>query len=761
MDISTFLAQLRAQSHYQDQIVHIERILPRNARYGDLERPLSTKLSSLLKSTGLWPLYSHQALALNALRRGRHVIMSTPSASGKSLVYNLAVLEALLGDRASRALYLFPTKALAQDQGRALGQLAHPQLLKPQDIATFDGDTPLLERADIKKLARIVLTNPDMLHLGILPNHASWPRLFRKLKYVVVDEAHAYRGVFGSHVAQVLRRLRRLCALYGSRPQFILSSATLANTCEYAQRLVGLDFEVVAEDGSSHGAKDFVFWNPPFLDDTMKARRSANTEASFLLAQLLASGTRSLAFARTRKLTELIYIYTRDRLAETDPALAHRIKPYRAGYLRQERRRIEQELFQGDLLGAVATTALELGVDIGDLDATVLTGYPGSIAGAWQQAGRSGRGREDALSFLVGVDSPLDQYLMRHPDAFFGKGFEHALINPDNPHILKPHLLCAALEMPLWEGDKEFFSPGWDSAAAALEGEGRLRNRHGRRYISPAIRYPAQDVDIRSTAQRNYTVIESSVGSILETVDGATAFFHVHPGAIYLHQGEAYLIKELDITSRTAYAVATDAPYYTQIKYLTTIRVLKVTDSKRVGKVTVYLGDVEVSTDVVGFKKKIQFTEEVIEEEALDLPAQVFSTRAFWFDLPPDIITRLAPAGMDLPGGLHAAEHAAIGILPLFAFCDRGDIGGVSTSEHADTGRPQIFIYDAHPGGTGIADKGYTFIEELWRATLALVSECPCEDGCPSCIQSPKCGNNNQPLDKESAQTILNELSER
>ncbi len=758
MDTSAFLAQLRAHSHYRDQIVHIEGILPRNARYGDLERPLPPRLSSALESAGLLPLYSHQALALDALRRGRDVIMSTPSASGKSLVYNLAVLEAILGDRASRALYLFPTKALAQDQARALRQLAHPQLLKTQDIATFDGDTPLPDRADIKRLARIVLTNPDMLHLGILPNHASWPRLFRKLKYVVVDEAHAYRGVFGSQVSQVLRRLRRLCALYGSRPQFILSSATLANPGEHARRLVGLEFEVVDGDGSPHGAKDFVFWNPPFLDEAKNARGSANTEASFLLTQLLASGTRSLAFARTRKLTELIYMYTRDRLAEIDPALARRIKPYRAGYLPQDRRRIEQELFHGDLLGAVATNALELGVDIGDLDATVLTGYPGSIASAWQQAGRSGRGREGALSFLVGVDSPLDQYLMRHPDAFFKKGFEHALINPDNPHILKPHLLCAALEMPLWEGDKEFFSPGWKDAALALEEEGALRNRRGRRYLSPAIRYPAQDIDIRSTTQGNYAIIESSLGSILETVEGATAFFHIHPGAIYLHQGEAYLIKELDIPSRTAYAVATDAPYYTQAKDLTNLRVLSVTDSMRVGRVTVYLGDVEVSTVVVGFKKKMQFTEEVIEEEALDLPAQVFPTRAFWFDLPPDITARLSPAGLDFPGGLHAAEHAAIGMLPLFALCDRSDIGGVSTPVHADTGRPQIFIYDAHPGGIGIADKGYELIEELWRATLALVSECPCEEGCPSCIQSPKCGNNNQPLDKKAAWVILNEL---
>jgi DEAD/DEAH box helicase domain-containing protein len=684
--------------------------------------------------------------------------MATPSASGKSLVYNLAVLEAILKERASRALYLFPTKALAQDQGRALGELAQLHLLKPQDSATFDGDTPIPERAEIKRRARIVLTNPDMLHLGILPNHTSWPRLFRNLRYVVVDEAHAYRGVFGSHVAQVMRRLRRLCALYGSRPQFVLSSATLANPGEHARRLVGLEFEVVTDDGSPHGGKEFVFWNPPLIDEAKTARRSANTEASLLLTQLMASGTRSLAFARTRKLTELIYMYSRDRLAETDPTLARRIKPYRAGYLPQERRQIEQELFQGQLLGVVATTALELGVDIGDLEATILTGYPGSIASTWQQAGRSGRGGEGSLSFLIGLNSPLDQYLMRHPEAFFGKGFEHALINPDNPRILKPHLLCAAWEMPLKEGDEEFFGPGLREALGEMEEAGSLKDRGGRLYLSPSIGYPAQDIGIRSMAQRDYAVIDASRGSLLETVDGATAFFHIHPGAIYLHQGEAYLIRELDISSRTAYAVLTDAHYYTQTKDLTDLRVLEVADSKGVGGVMAYLGDVEVTTEVIGFKKKMQFTEEVIGEEALDLPPQVFPTRAFWFDLPPEMEARLTRLGLDLPGGLHAAEHAAIGLLPLFALCDRNDIGGVSTPMHADTGRAQVFIYDAHPGGMGIAEKGYELIEDLWRATLALVSECPCQEGCPSCVQSPKCGNNNQPLDKKAARVILGEL---
>ena len=753
-----FLHHLTAQPTYSGQIAHIEHILPRDASYAELDEPLVKDLQDCLDEHGLLPLYTHQADAVNSARQGRNVMVSTSSASGKTLCYNIAVAEALLTEPGSRALYLFPTKALAQDQLRGLRELFSPELLEVEEFATFDGDTPRAERAEIRRRARVVLTNPDMLHIGILPNHHQWSRLLKRLRYVVVDEAHAYRGVFGSHVACVLRRLRRLCNLYGSNPQFICCSATIANPGEHAERLVGLPFEVVDNDGSPHGGKDFVFWNPPIIDEARSVRRSANSEATNLLTELVSHNIHTLTFARTRRLTELIYNYSRHRLAEISPALVNKIKPYRAGYLPQERRQIEQELFTGQLLGVVATTALELGIDIGDLEATVLTGYPGSIASTWQQAGRSGRGRDQSLSFLIGLDNPLDQYFMRHPESFFQKGVENALVNPDNPYILGAHLLCAAWELPLTNEDDKFFGLALSRERTELERQGILRERGGRWYLSPTIAYPAQSINIRSTFRENFALIDTSTDSLLETVEASVAFFQIHPGAIYLHQGESYLVTELDLTNRTAYAEPTTASYYTQAKDITDLHIVKVTHSRSCQQAKVYLGEVEVTTTVVGFRKKAQFTEEVIGEEPLDLPPQHFPTIALWFDLPNETIARLVEAQLDFAGGLHAAEHAAIAVLPLFALCDRNDIGGVSTPSHPDTGRAQIFIYDAYPGGIGIAEKGFSLVEELWQATLKAITECPCQEGCPSCIQSPKCGNNNKPLDKKAAQLLLEGL---
>ena len=759
MDAAAFLHYLVSLPDYRQQVVHIERIPPQGAIFGKLDNPLHPSLQASLESLGISALYSHQAEALNAILAGRNVIIATPSASGKTLCYHLATLDALLHDKDSRALYIFPTKALAQDQLRSLKQILSetkdlPQLLSPGAVATFDGDTPQSERAGIRKQARIVLTNPDMLHLGILPNHQSWSRLFRNLKYVVIDETHIYRGVFGSHVANVLRRLRRLCAFYGAKPQFICCSATIANPQEHAQNIVGLPFEAIVEDGSPHGEKYFTFWNPPVIDEAKTSRRSSNSEAAFLLGELVQKEVRSLAFASTRKLTELIYIYTKEQLP---PSLRNKISPYRAGYLPEDRRRIERQFFDGELLGLVATTALELGINIGDLDATVLTGYPGSIASAWQQAGRSGRSTHSSLSFLIARENPLDQYLMRNPDFFFGKNFDNAIINPVNPYILKPHLLCAAWEKSLEEEDAEFF--GETSALLAeLEQEGRLRKRQGKYYLSPSITYPAQDINIRTTSGQNYAVIDGREGCLLETVETSVAFFQIHSGAVYLHQGESYLIKELDLARHIAWAEPKSVDYYTQTMEIDDIRVTKMLEKKDGRTVEVYFGDVDVTNIVVGFKRKRQFTEEVISEEPLDLPAQNFPTKALWFDLPQKAIDRIAGAGLDFHGGLHACEHAAIGILPLFALCDRNDIGGVSTSFHPDTAKAQIFIYDAHPGGIGIAEKGFEMITELWQATLKAVAECPCAEGCPSCVQSPKCGNNNQPLDKEAAIVLLEEL---
>jgi len=756
MQADSFIQHLKKLSDYEEQIVHIEYIPRCSASFGSLDKPLHSVLQSRLESLGISSLYTHQAQAINATRLGENIMVATASASGKTLCYNLPVLESLLNDRMSRALYLFPTKALAQDQLRSFHELAGPDIIPFEECATFDGDTPQSERGEIKKKARVVLSNPDMLHLGILPNHKSWSRFFSQLKYVVIDEAHIYRGVFGSHVANVIRRLHRLCTRYGSNPLFICCSATIANPLEHAEKLVGKDFKVIDDDGSPNGRKSFVFWNPPIIDKARSTRHSSNSEASLIFTELIKSNIRSLVFTRTRKLTELIYMYSRDHLV---PALADRIKPYRAGYLPEDRRQIEKDLFDGNLLGVVATNALELGIDIGDLDATVITGYPGSISSIWQQAGRSGRGTDSSLSFFIANDNPLDQYFMNNPQYFFGKSFENALINSDNINILIPHLICAAWEQPLSASDAGFFGSNFSQAIAELEKSNAVRERNRNWYVSPRISHPAQDINIRSGSDKYYSVIDISRGyELLETVGASTAFFQIHEGAIYLHQGDAYLITELDLEKRIALATPSDLPYYTQAREVTDIRVTRLNQEKQYSDVTICFGEVDVTNEVIGYRKKMQFTEEIIGDELLELPPQRFITEALWFDLPQKGIDAVNEAGLDLAGGLHATEHAAIALLPLFALCDRNDIGGVSTPFHADTGKAQVFIYDAYPGGIGITEKGFEVIKELWAATLDVIKDCPCQDGCPSCVQSPKCGNNNEPLDKKAAIMLLHEL---
>ena len=756
MDVPSFLSQLEHLPWYSGQMVHWEDVPSRAHIRGDLDRPLKPELERALGSLGIESLYSHQAEAIDALRAGDNVIVATHAASGKSLCYHLPVLDALLEDRAARALYIYPTKALAQDQSKTFSELL--QGIKGVRHGIFDGDTPSADRHDIRRHSQVLFTNPDMLHVGILPNHRSWYQLLRGLRYVVIDEAHVYRGVFGSHTANVIRRLRRLCRTFGSDPQFILCSATIANPGEHAEALVGLPFRVVEEDGSPYGGKDFVFWNPPMIDKARGSRRSTNSEAVQIFAELLRRHVRALTFVRSRRMAELLYVYVRDRLREVAPTIAKRVAPYRASYLPEDRRRIERDLFEGRLLGLTTTNALELGIDIGDMDATILTGYPGTIASTWQQAGRSGRRGDRSLSVLVALDNPLDQYLMRHPEAFFGKPHESARISPTNPYILKPHLLCAAYEAPLTMKDTEFFGPDLLWYADELVNESFLHTKWGRWHLQPEIAYPAQDVNIRATSTSFYTLVDSESGVILESVEEMSAYLQLHPGAVYLHQGEPYLVADLDLESRTAFAARTDAPYYTEVRDYTETRILNVLREKPAGRTTVYLGQVNVSTSVVGFRRKAHFTGEVLGEEYVSLPRQSYDTVAFWFDVPQDTLRYIHRERLDLAGGLHAAEHAAIGVLPLFALCDRNDIGGISTPLHPDTGRPQVFVHDGHPGGVGIAEQGYEIILDLWRTTLEVISECPCESGCPGCIQSPKCGNNNEPLDKEVAVLLLREI---
>ncbi len=762
MNPTDFIQHIQKLPFYRGQIAHVHRLPARKARYGRLRRPLPRPLQAALKRVGVEKLYTHQARAINAVRAGQHVVVSTSTASGKTLCYNVPVLEAALGDWRARALYLFPTKALAQDQLRALRELTQGELRRIV-FGTYDGDTPRATRARRRKEAAIILTNPDMLHVGILPNHTLWANFFRHLRFVVIDEAHVYRGVFGSQVACVLRRLHRICAFYGNTPQFICCSATIANPGEHVARLAGVEAVVVDDDGSPSGEKVFVLWNPPFVDRTRTARRSASREATRLFVELVKAGLRNITFTKARKVAELILLYARQALAKEAPELSRLIRSYRAGYLPQERREIEQALFRGQLLGVTATNALELGVDVGQLDATVQVGYPGTIASLWQQAGRAGRGTRRSLSILVGLDNPLDQYFMRHPQELFGRPHEHALIDPDNPYILERHLPCAAHEHPLSSEDERLFGPNFPRVMARLEEQWRLEYTPASdRWRSVGSRYPAQEVSLRSAGGTRVVLLNAAHGyRMMEEMEASAALRRVHPGAIYLHQGESFLVTGLNLDLGEAYLEPTDVSYYTQPREVNEVSIIRSLAHRTVGPAQAFVGRVRVTEQVIGYRRVQQFTETTLGVEYLDLPAQEFETVAVWWDVPPAIARQVARQRRDFHGGLHAVEHAAIGLLPLFAMCDRLDIGGLSTPSHPDTGQAQIFIYDAFPGGVGIAEKGFELLPELWRATLEAVRECPCQGGCPSCIHSPKCGNNNEPLDKAAAEIILRGLSKR
>jgi DEAD/DEAH box helicase domain-containing protein len=783
-----FLDSLRQARGYSGQLVHVTTVPARAARYGRLAERLSPPVVAALNAAHAEQLYTHQAEAINEALAGHHLVVATSTASGKTLCFNVPVLEALARDPLARALYLYPTKALAQDQlgkfnGFAKG--AGAGIVNPL-AATYDGDTPQAARARLRKSARVLLTNPDMLHAGILPNHPLWAEFFRHLQYVIIDEAHIYRGVFGSQVACVLRRLRRVCALYqaagpsvsagrrargvrsGATTQFIATSATIANPAEHFELLTGLQAKVITDDGSPHGPRTFALWNPPFLDKAHTARRSANHEASELFTSLVSHGVRTIAFARARVVAELLLRYSRQQLQKSKPELADRIAAYRAGYMKDERRRIERELFGGRLLGVLATSALELGIDVGGLDASLMVGYPGTIASLWQQAGRAGRGSDPALSTLIGLDNPLDQYYMRHPEQLLGRPQENALLDPDNVYILQRHLPCAAHETPLrvpqegdttnGQDDEKLFGPGFVDAMISLENSGILRYT-GDKWVYTQNDYPSQDVSLRDAEGDRFAVLDASNDyKMIEELSASTAPQRVHPGAIYLSQGDSYLVTEYSADLRHAIVKPVNADYYTQPRELNDVRVIRSTRHRELPSVAAYLGRVRVRSQVIGFRKLQQFSEANLGDETLEMPVSEYETVALWWDLPPDLPALLAARGLDPLGGIHAVEHAAIGILPLFAMCDRWDIGGLSTPRHPDTEQAQIFIYDGFPGGVGIAEKGFELLPELWAATLDVVQNCACADGCPACVQSPKCGNFNQPLDKHAAVLILQRL---
>lgn len=826
-----------------EQVVAVAHEAARPARRVPLPDGLHPAVAAALAAAGIDALWSHQRESYDLLAAGRNVVVATGTASGKSLCFTVPTLDAAARDPHARALYLYPTKALAQDQARKLTELRAGALPrrgtkagdeKVDDVtghhggaaageqpldggalravvpAIYDGDTPQSRRAAIRRTATIVLSNPDMLHVGILPAHERWAEFLHHLKYVVLDEAHVYRGVFGSHVAQVVRRLRRLCEVYGGTPQFVLASATIANPRQFAERLVGLPFDAVEQDGAPHPERTIVFWNPPLEDPDLGTRRSPLAESSYIVSEAVLAGARVIAFAPTRKAAELVFDRVRRRLDErsADDARRHdataaagastrlarrrdaiaageRVQPYRAGYTPEQRREIERRLFDHELDAVIATSALELGIDVGSLDVALVVGFPGTVTSLRQRWGRAGRAGHGWAVLVAGQDA-LDQYFMREPDRLLGRRVEEAIVDLDNPHISNAHLQSAAYERPLVPDDERFFGARAMLRAEALAQADKLRRRAGRlAWARPHA--PAADVSLRSASAETFVIVEARAGEILGTVEQERVFRVAHPGAVYLHLGRSYLVTRLDLDGRTVLVDDFDGSFYTQAKIDKSATIAGQAAMRSLAGAALFFGELEVTEQVIAYQKRDLTDGRVLDTVSLDLPEQAFATEALWLTLGPEVIARVAPpappaapaqtaapgsslsslnasspdvAGSaavepELAGALHAAEHGLIALLPLYAMCDRWDIGGLSTPWHWQTDRATVFIYDGYPGGIGLSKRGFEAFESLAADTVRLIAACPCESGCPSCVQSPKCGNLNEPLSKAGAVRLL------
>ncbi|MER5554164.1 DEAD/DEAH box helicase [Streptomyces sp. NPDC002793] len=760
------LDRLAAAAGRAARITHTEHLPPRVGTHAIWPDRIRPEVISAIGRAGIDHPWTHQATAAEHALDGESVVIATGTASGKSLAYLAPVLSTLLdgshapNGRGTTALYLAPTKALAADQRRAVKELAAPlgSAIRP---AVYDGDTPVEEREWVRQYANYVLTNPDMLHRGILPSHPRWASFLRSLRFVVIDECHTYRGVFGSHVAQVLRRLRRLCTRYGSAPVFLLASATSAQPSVAAGRLTGLTVREVADDASPRGEMVFALWEPPLTElhgeKGAPVRRTATAETADLLTDLTIQGVRSVAFVRSRRGAELISLIAKERLAEVDRSLPGRVAAYRGGYLPEERRALERALHSGDLLGLAATTALELGIDVSGLDAVIIAGYPGTRASLWQQAGRAGRSGQGALAILVARDDPLDTFLVHHPEALFQQPVESTVLDPDNPYVLAPHLCAAAAELPLTDDDIALFGPAVPDLLPQLEASKLLRKRATGWHWTRRER-AADLTDIRGGGGRPVQIVEEGTGRLLGTVDESAAHTAVHEGAVHLHQGRTYLVRRLDLEDSVALVEEAVPPYSTNARDTTAISVLETDTEIPWGDGRLCFGSVEVTNQVVSFLRRRLITGEVLGETKLDLPPRTLRTRAVWWTVTEDQLDGARISPEILGGALHAAEHASIGMLPLFATCDRWDIGGVSVPLHPDTLLPTVFVYDGHPGGAGFAERAFHTAHAWLTATRQAIASCECEAGCPSCIQSPKCGNGNEPLHKRGAVRLLTEL---
>ncbi|MFF0818477.1 DEAD/DEAH box helicase [Rhodococcus sp. NPDC003318] len=741
----------------EDPLTHVADLPARESRCTDWPTWVHPDIVGAARAQGITLPWTHQARAASHAAAGMHVVVATGTASGKSLAYQLPVLTALAEDPLATALYLAPTKALGADQIRATVALCDAaDALDGVHPSAFDGDTPTEVRQWVRANSRWVFTNPDMLHVGMLRSHQRWSHFFRRLRYVVVDECHSYRGVFGSNVALVLRRLRRIARRYAADPVFVLASATTSDPGAAAARLIGAPCTEVVDDGSPHGPRTVALWEPPLLTEVTgengaPVRRAAGSEAARIMADLVVEGARTLTFVRSRRGAELTAMGTKRILAEVDSELVERVAAYRAGYLAEDRRELETALADGTLLGAATTNALELGVDIAGLDAVVVAGFPGTVASFWQQAGRSGRRGEGSLVVLVARDDPLDTYLVHHPAALLDKPVEATVTDPTNPFVLGPQLLCAAAELPLSDAEVDAFDAR--ALLTDLAAQGLIRRRaHG--WFVTADSNPHAAVDIRGGIGVQVAIVDADSGRLLGTVDGGRAPATTHPGAVYLHQGESFVVDTLDLDEGLALVHAEAPEWTTSARETTDIVVTSVIEHRDHGEVSTALVEVEVTHQVVGYLRRLP-SGEVLDSVELDMPAQTLPTRAVMYTATPELLESAGVPPDRFPGALHAAEHAAIGLLPLVATCDRGDIGGVSTALHADTGLPTVFVYDGHPGGAGFADRGHARLTQWLTATRDAIDACECAAGCPSCVQSPKCGNGNNPLDKEAAVRLL------
>ena len=748
-------------------MTHVEHLDARDAVYADWPAWVHSEVRDMYAAAGITHLWAHQVEAAELAHRGQHVVISTGTASGKSFAYQAPALTALTagrsgsplrGNRLPTVLYLSPTKALAADQ--LLGLAGASGLMRG---ATVDGDNSREQRTWARDHANYILTNPDTLHHTMLPAHARWSRFLAGLSYVVIDECHHYRGVFGAHLAQIIRRLRRIAEHYGASPTFILASATIAQPEVSAGRITGLEVRAVTEDASPHGPTTIALWEPPLLpgrdspdQEQTAIRRPATTEAGEILTDLVVGGVRTLAFVRSRRGAESVSLGAQRRLHEVDPDLVSRVATYRGGYLPEDRREIERQLRSGELLGLASTNALELGIDIAGLDAVISVGYPGTRAGLQQQFGRAGREGQASLGVMVARDDPLDTYLVHHPEALLDAPVEATVFDPDNPYVLGPHLAAAAQELPLTEDDFELFGPRTEAGVAALTEAGWLRKRPAGWFWTKRER-ASNLADIRSSGGSPVQIVDAATGRLIGTVDASSADGTVHEGAVYLHQGETFLVDEYDLEHGIAAVHRDDPDYSTMARSLTEISIVDTEREKQWGDATISFGSVEVAHQVVSFLKRRTGSGEVLGEELLELPSRSLETKSVWWTLKPAAVAGVLSEA-DVPGAAHAAEHAAIGLLPLLATCDRWDIGGVSTAMHPDTGTLTVFVYDGYPGGAGFAERGYEVAQRWLRVTRDAIDACECTGGCPSCVHSPKCGNGNEPLNKAAAIILLDAL---